>query len=322
MLRAGLLLISLLALSPQALAACTASTVAASFGPVTSFALNSTEQTTTGQLIVQCDRVLGLLTNDSITVSMTTASSSASNRAAMKRTDNLTVTDLIPIRVCGQSGCNNNSEVTINATPYTWNASALLGLLGSQRYTLPIYLRTVAGQNVSAGPYQVTLNLSVSYNVCALGAVGLCGTPQTGTLATTLQVNGTVTNDCSTITAPAVNFGSSPLVQNFPTISQAVTLTCTKGSTYTVGLNNGLYPTGTVRNMASGNNRLSYEIYKGNTTSRWGSTGSERWASSASSLISGDALTRTFNYTAKVLTTQATPPGGTYEDTVIMDVAF
>lgn len=322
MLRAGLVLIILIALTPQAWAACSASTQAASFGPVTSFALNSSEQTTTGSLIVVCDRVLGLLTNDSITVSMTTASSSASNRAAMRRTDDQTVTDLIPIRVCGQSGCNNNSEVTINATPYTWNASALLGLLGSQRYTLPIFFRTVTGQNVSAGPYRVTLNLSINYSICALGALGLCSTPQSGTLTTTMQVNGTVTNDCSAITAPAVNFGSSPLVQNFPTISQAVTLTCTRGSTYTVGLNNGLYSNGAVRNMASGNNRLSYEIYKGNTTSRWGSTGTERWASSASSLISADALTRTFNYTAKVLTTQATPPGGTYEDTVIVDVAF
>ena len=30
----------------------------------------------------------------------------------------------------------------------------------------------------------------------------------------------------------------------------------------------------------------------------------------------------TYNYTAKVLTNQATPPAGTYTDTLIVDVAF
>lgn len=322
MLRIGLLLCLLLGAIPQAFAACSASTVAGTFGTVTSFALNSNPQTTTATLIVQCDRVLGLLTNDSVTLNITGASVTASNRAAMKRTDNLTVADTIPIRVCGQANCASNSEVTINASPYTWNSTALLGLLGQQRYSLPIYLRTVAGQNVSAGPYQVTLNLSVAYNICALGALGLCGTPQTGTLLTTLQVNGTVTNDCSTITAPNVNFGTAPLVKNFPAISQSIAITCTKGSTYTVGLSNGSYANGSVRNMASGNNRMSYEIYKGSTASRWGSVGAERWASSASTSQSTDLLTRNYNYTARVLTNQTTPPAGTYADTIIVDVAF
>lgn len=49
----------------------------------------------------------------------------------------------------------------------------------------------------------------------------------------------TVTNDCSTMTTPDVNFNSAPLVQNFPTVSQSVAVTCTKGSTYTIGINNG-----------------------------------------------------------------------------------
>ncbi|MFX4315087.1 fimbrial protein, partial [Enterobacter sp. 63] len=33
-------------------------------------------------------------------------------------------------------------------------------------------------------------------------------------------------------------------------------------------------------------------------------------------------LLRTYNYTAKVLTNQTTPPAGTYSDTLIVDVAF
>ena len=53
-----------------------------------------------------------------------------------------------------------------------------------------------------------------------------------------------------------------------------------------------------------------------------GSSGSERWASASSSQVSTDGLLRTYNYTAKVLTSRATPPAGTYTDTLIVDVAF
>lgn len=74
--------------------------------------------------------------------------------------------------------------------------------------------------------------------------------------------------------------------------------------------------------MASGNNRLSYEIYKASTTNRGGSVGTERWASSASSSTSSDGLLRTYNYTAVVLPSQSTPPAGTYTDTVVVDIAF
>lgn len=74
--------------------------------------------------------------------------------------------------------------------------------------------------------------------------------------------------------------------------------------------------------MASGNNRLSYEIYKASTTNRWGSVGTERWTSSASSSTSSDGLLRTYNYTTVVLPSQSTPPAGTYTDTVVVDIAF
>lgn len=310
-----------LLVTPGAWAACAVTTTSGAFGSVSSFTVNSSEQATSANLVVQCDVVLGLLNNDTITLTYTGATLSVSNRAALRRSDNAAVTDAIPVRMCAQSGCASNSEIPIGGS-YTWSGSSLLALLGFSRFTLPLYFRTLTGQNVSAGPYQVTLNFSVYFNVCQVGALGLCVTAQTGTVAANLQVNLTVTNDCITLTAPNVNFGSAPLVNNFPAVSQAVAITCTKGSAYTVGINNGSYANGNVRNMASGNNRLSYEIYKAGTTSRWGSVGGDRWASSASSSLSSDGLLRTYNYTARVLTTQTTPPAGTYTDTVVVDIAF
>lgn len=317
-----LLLGLLLLFSGGSGAACTVSTVNASFGSVTSFALSGTgEVQTTGTLVVACDAVLNLLTNDSVTLNYTTASVSGSSRATMKRTDNATITDVIPTRLCGLSGCATSSEVQIGKA-YTWSGNSLLSLLGAKQYNIPLYFRTVPGQNVSAGPYQVLLTFSINYNVCSVGAVGLCLTPQTGTATTSILLNMNVTNDCSTMSTPDVSFNSAPLVQNFPTVSQAIAVTCTKGSTYTIGINNGANALNNVRRMVSGSNYMSYDIYKEATTNRWGGSGTERWASAASSQVSSDGLLRTYNYTAKVLTNQATPPAGTYSDTLIVDVAF
>lgn len=317
-----LLMLMALLFSGGSWAACTVSTVNASFGSVTSFALSGTgEVETTGTLVVACDAVLNLLTSDSVTLNYTAASVSGNSRATMKRTDNAAITDVIPTRLCGLAGCASSSEVQIGRA-YTWSGNSLLSLLGSKRYNIPLYFRTVSGQNVTAGPYQVLLTFSINYNVCAVGVLGLCTSPQTGTATTSILLNMTVTNDCSAMTTPDVNFNSAPLVQNFPTISQAIAVTCTKGSTYTIGINNGANALNNVRRMVSGSNYMRYDIYKEATTNRWGGSGTERWASSASSQLSTDGLLRTYNYTAKVLTNQTTPPAGTYSDTLIVDVAF
>lgn len=321
--RFGLLLLVWL-FSLPAQAACTVALANAAFGSLSSFTVNSTEQQTSANLVVTCDTVLSLLTaGDTISMNVLSATTTSGTRAAMKRTDNTTIPDVIPVRVCGTSTCSNSTETAVGST-YTWSGSTLLGLLSSKTYTLPIYFRSVAGQSVSAGPYQVNITLNVSYSVCAISALGLCvGTPQTGTQPMTTQLTMTVTNDCITITAPDVNFGSAPLVSSFPTVSQSITITCTKGSTYTVGINNGANAgSGSVRNMVSGSNSMSYEIYKGASGNRWGPTGTDRWASSIPSSVSADGTVNTYNYTAKVLSGQTTPPAGSYTDTLVVDVAF
>lgn len=95
-----LLIAILLLFSGSGWAVCTVSTVNASFGSVTSFALSSTgEVQTTGTLVVSCDTVLNLLTNDSVTLTYTSASIAANSRATMKRTDNAAIATLSP-RAC------------------------------------------------------------------------------------------------------------------------------------------------------------------------------------------------------------------------------
>ncbi|KNC09694.1 fimbrial protein [Klebsiella sp. RIT-PI-d] len=321
MKRASIVLLVLLFFSPALRAACVASIGNAAFGSLSSFTVSNTEPQVAVNLIVECDTVLNLLTNDSVTLTYSSASFSADSRATLRRTDAPANPDAVPVRLCGGQNCTAATE-TLTTRSYTWSGNTLLGLLAVKRYTLPVYLRLTGGQSVSAGPYRVTLNFSVSYSICALGASLICTTAQTGTKMLSTQVDLTVLSDCITINAPNVNFGSAPMVRDFPVISQSVGITCTKGSTYTVGINNGNWASGSVRNMASGANRLSYDLYKGATTSRWGSTGAERWASSDASAVSQDGLLRTYHYTARILSGQSTPPVGDYSDTLLIDIVF
>jgi len=317
-----LLLLLLLAFPGVGVAACALSAPAASFGTVTTFAVNSTASTTSSNTNVNCGSgTLALLGTDNVTYAFTSASGVSGSRAVLKASS--TGADAIPIQLCIDSACAN--EMLVGGR-HVYDSAALLRLGSTLNFTIPLYFRTVPGQVVAAGSYTTTITLTVSYTVCAgLNAAGLCvGTVQSSTgTPMTFAVNLIVTNDCTTITAPSLNFGSAPLANRFSTLQQTISVVCSKGSTFTVGLSNGSYYSGTARQMASGANRLAYEIYKGTTTTaRWGPAGSDRWSSSSATSLNADNLTRNFTYTAQILPTQVTPPAGNYSDSVVVDVAF
>ena len=320
-------LFSLLMSCPMlARAACTISptSATASLGTVTSFVLNTTASTTSTTITLQCGSgLVVLLSSDHITVTLASASPSASGRANLGDG----ASDLIPIQLCSTSNCS--TELTIGGTGVTYTQSELVnlaGLLGSFNFPLTFYIRTIPGVVVPAGTYTSTLSMVFNYAICtSVSVLGVCllGNEQTGSFTVPVTVNMVVTNDCTTITAPAINFGSAPLVSSFSGVSQSINVICTKGSAYTVGMNAGLHATGTQRYMANGSNLLAYQIYQGTSgTTLWADTGTARVASSAASAVSSDGLTKTFNYNALILTGQNTPAQGTYTDTVTIDLSF
>jgi spore coat protein U-like protein len=204
-----------------------------------------------------------------------------------------------------------------------------LGLLnGTVPKTVPLYLGTTIGSNVAAGVYTETLSIFWSWNYCAgIGVGSVCLGRDISSGTTTLTVNLTVANDC-TITAPNIAFGSAPVVSAFTAVTgQTINLACTKGSAYTVGLGDGqnAVSVGGRRRMISGSNYLAYDIFKSAGTTRWGSVGSARRASSDAEVNPGNGLgtgSQIFNYNAKIYTDQTTPPAGTYLDSVVLDVGF
>ncbi|CAO95500.1 Csu type fimbrial protein [Erwinia tasmaniensis] len=305
-------------------AACSISptSVNASLGTVTSFVLNTTPSTVSTTITVNCGSgLVVLLSSDFVSVQLVGATPNAGGRGELALNSND-----IPIQLCSTSNCS--TELTIGGTATTYSQSQLINLanlLGGFVFPIPLYIRTLPNAVVPAGTYTGQLSVLFTYRICTgIGLFGACllGQQQTGTFTVPINVTITITNDCTTITAPTINFGSAPLVSSFLPVNQSISVICTKGSTYTVGLNYGLHATGHQRYMTSGGNQLAYQIYQGSGPDDWGDNGSARVPSSASNAISSDQLTRTFNYTALILTSQNTPAAGSYSDTVTVDLSF
>lgn len=237
--------------------------------------------------------------------------------------------DSLPVQLCQSANC---------ATTYTagqtinWSETSLIGLLGlfnGINGTLPLYIRIPPGAyNVSAGVYTGSVTIGWTWNVCwGIGLLGICVglDSQTTPVPETIPLTFTVTADCR-IAAPNVVFAPSPLVTAFTDVHQSLTVGCTKGATYTVGISDGNNADSTSRAMSNGSGSLlHYEIYKQSTTDRWGSAGTQRRANATADVNPNtlDGLTQQqFAYTAHVLTTQPTPAAGSYSDSLVVDVQF
>ena len=131
----------------------------------------------------------------------------------------------------------------------------------------------------------------------------------------------TVMQSCDIQTAPLAFGVYDPVVQQAtqPLDREAsVTLTCTKGTTATIGLSVGQHPLGTARNMSNGSAVLQYDLFSNaDRTQLWGD-------SSANQVDTGDAPSdapRTFVVFGRIPPAQDIPIG-TYTDSVVATVVF
>lgn len=195
-----------------------------------------------------------------------------------------------------------------------------VALLSNNSASIGIKITTQAGANVPAGTYTDVLTVNWNYaNICEGVAVGSAcvGTVRQGNFDRTITVQLIVVNDC-TITAPNIQFGAAPVPSGFATVNQNISLLCTRGMTYTVGLDAGLHSGPARRQMASGTYRLQYDLFKPDL-SRWGSVGAARVMGTGMA----DGLTwHTLPYSARVYTDQPNVPIGSYSDTIKVDVQF
>ncbi|OLO04930.1 Csu type fimbrial protein [Salinicola socius] len=216
-------------------------------------------------------------------------------------------------------------------TAYNYYNSYILGLLGllsGQAADIPMYFRTQPGTaaNVSAGTYTDTLTVRWNWSICTgIGIGSLCLGRNSGNGTSVISLSLTVSPDCA-INAPNLDFGSAPLIQGFDPVTQTISIRCTKGANYTVGISDGMHASGGQRRLEAGGNYLRYELYQGvSSQARWGNQGSARRGSGQADIQPGnyDGLSwQGFTYRAEILPNQATPPPATYTDTLVVDVAF
>lgn len=197
---------------------------------------------------------------------------------------------------------------------------SLLGL-GQSNLSTPLYVKLTASPNLPAGTYTDTVTIAWRWSICrGIGALGACILSETGSGTTILSVTMIVTKDCR-LTAPPVSFGSAPLVSKFTPVTQAVQIACTRGASYAVSFTAGVAGNARPwRTMSDGaGNVLRYNIYRADGTTVWDESNPLSIATPGTGATTPDQPQA---YVARVYTSQATPPAGSYTDTISVLVTF
>ncbi len=148
---------------------------------------------------------------------------------------------------------------------------------------------------------------------------------QAATVGTTFPVTATVQANCL-VSATALAFGNYAPGSGNVDAASAVTVRCTSGTAYTVGLNQGLATGATVttRSMVNGTNLLSYALFSNATrTTNWGNTAATNWVSGTGAGM-GVPSAQTHNVYGRVADTgtNLTAPVGAYADTISVTVTY
>ncbi len=208
---------------------------------------------------------------------------------------------------------------------WTSNAATItLAANQTKTGTMTMYGRVIGGQT-GAVPGAYADNYT--WADTAISVNQQTGTTAPSTCSTTLtngpftfSVSATITKSC-TVTATALDFGT---VNGFlsANVDQTTALqtTCTSGTAYKIGLDNGQNAVGTTRRMAGpAGEYAAYELYRdSNRTLRWGND-----TTNGTDTVndSGNGLAKTNTIYGRVAP-QATPAPGSYSDTITVNVTY
>jgi spore coat protein U-like protein len=153
----------------------------------------------------------------------------------------------------------------------------------------------------------------------ALGLISTSAVAQANPATTTFAVTAVVQKDCI-VSAGALGFGN--YIGAAVNASSTITVTCTSGTSYTVGLNAGLYTGGSVTNRQMGPvatptaGGLNYSLLTGSYTgTNWGNT-SGSWVSG-----SGNGAAQPLTVYGVLPAGQYAAPGN-YTDTITATVTY
>lgn len=148
---------------------------------------------------------------------------------------------------------------------------------------------------------------------------GLCIPAQSATLNTDLSVTITIINLCIAASTTPVAFGSHGFLTSQIDNTGTISVTCTPGASYTVGLNAGtsVGATTTTRKMSGPGTAISYQLFRetGRTTNWGNNTGTDTVAGT------GDGTSQSLTVFGRV-PVQTTPIAGSYSDTVQVAIEY
>ncbi len=165
------------------------------------------------------------------------------------------------------------------------------------------------------------VNLFASSSICVV-SVGLLLAPaaQAATTTTTFPVTATVLKAC-VVSANPLSFGNyDPTATSPVDASTTLSVLCTVGTSFTVGLNagTGSGATVTTRRMTSGANTLDYALYQETgRTNNWGNTPGTDTPLATTAPILASTLT-----VYGRLPASQNVPVGSYADTITVTVNY
>ncbi|BCH28968.1 hypothetical protein MesoLjLc_08980 [Mesorhizobium sp. L-8-10] len=182
-----------------------------------------------------------------------------------------------------------------------------------------IYARVAGGQQSAAtGLYTSTFaGAEISFNWQTYVLLPpACSAVTANPTRPTFTVRANVPANCL-VTAQNIDFGNHGVLSSQVDAASGLGVTCTQGTAYTVGLNNGVTGTGPMaRRMTKGAEAVVYGLYKDTgRTQPWGNSGGE--------LVPGTGSGATQNLPVYGrVPAQTTPSPGTYTDTVVVTVTY
>ncbi|WP_196800049.1 spore coat U domain-containing protein [Thioalkalivibrio sp. ALJT] len=156
--------------------------------------------------------------------------------------------------------------------------------------------------------------------LCVLLATS--GTVSAQQVSDDFDVTITLEDSCELTTAPTdLSFGTVGLLNTDHTATSTVAVTCTDGAAYDLVLNAGLHDDGTTRRMEQAGEHVSYRLYSDSGfTALWGND--TTFGSVVSATGTGEEAEFTVHGRVESADNASTPPGGTYSDTVTIEVSF
>lgn len=236
-----------------------------------------------------------------------------------------------------------NNNLVVTGVEQDLSDFAVLSLLfGGPNKSIPFTIKVESTIGLKPGIYSGTLNMKWYYYVNGLGLLGIGLIPYYSPGLTKALLGGitnwgvgadasipitlTIEKDCK-ITTSNVSFGSAAFTSQFNPVSGTVQIACSSETPYSVGLSDGQnFNAGRRLKHESQASYIPYEVYKNNTTQRWGSLGQERWYSDEATvnpMIYNAVTQQSYSFTGKILNPSNTAfPDGLYKDTLQVEVTF